>query len=68
MGVGKGHTINWLHKTGLFPMDAFVNVDPDLIRQLLPEIEGYNRRDPTTMGFLTQKEVNYLTEVNGNLT
>ena len=63
MGAGKGHTINWLNKSGIFPLDAFVNVDPDNIRDLLPETEGYNKRDPSTMGFLTQKEVGYLTEV-----
>jgi hypothetical protein len=40
-----------------------VDVDPDKIRDLLPEMEEYNRRDPSTMGFLTQKEVGHLTEV-----
>ena len=40
-----------------------MDVDPDKIRDLLPEMEEYNRRDSSTMGFLTQKEVGHLTEV-----
>ncbi|RYH05497.1 hypothetical protein EON65_44530 [archaeon] len=32
MGAGKGHTMNWLDHEGLFPLDAFVNVNPDAIR------------------------------------
>ena len=40
-----------------------MDVDPDKIRNLLPEMEEYNRRDSSTMGFLTQKEVGHLTEV-----
>merc|ERR1719223_1149236 len=39
MGAGKGRTINWLAQEGLFPMSAFVNVDPDVIRGMLPEFE-----------------------------
>mmetsp|Transcript_2617 Transcript_2617/g.3571 ORF Transcript_2617/g.3571 Transcript_2617/m.3571 type:complete len:445 (+) Transcript_2617:163-1497(+) len=62
MGAGKNHTMKWLNDSGLFPLDAFVNVDPDAIRDKLPEIEGYNQRNPATMGFLTQKEVGYITE------
>eukprot|EP01036_Dinobryon_divergens_P028641 gene28642-37621_t len=63
MGAGKGHTMTWLNNSNLFPLDAFVDVDPDKIRDLLPEMEEYNRRDPSTMGFLTQKEVGHLTEI-----
>jgi hypothetical protein len=63
MGAGKNHTMKWLNDSGLFPLDAFVNVDPDAIREKLPEIEGYNHHNPSTMGFLTQKEVGYITEV-----
>ena len=44
-------------------MKAFVEVDPDKLRELLPEFKEYNRRDSNTAGFLTQKEVGYLSEV-----
>eukprot|EP00981_Chlorochromonas_danica_P003882 scaffold735_cov159-Ochromonas_danica.AAC.14 len=63
MGAGKGHTLQWLNRQDLFPLDAFVNVDPDAIRELLPEFDGYNRRNIGTMGYLTQKEVGYISEV-----
>ena len=63
MGAGKGHTIQWLYQTGLFPLDAFVNVDPDAIRSLLPETAQYNALDDKTTGHLTQKEVGYISEV-----
>jgi hypothetical protein len=64
MGAGKGHTIQFLHNEGLFPKDAFVNVDPDIFRSLLPEFEEYNRLDSNTAGYLTQKEVGYISEVS----
>ncbi len=63
MGAGKGHTIQWLHQEGRFPLDAFVNVDPDAIRELLPEFNGYNDYNAGQMGYLTQKEVGYISEV-----
>lgn len=64
MGAGKGHTISWLGAQGLFPISAFVHVDPDRIRALLPEVAEYNRVDPESTGYLTQKEVGYISEVS----
>ena len=64
MGAGKGHTMQWLAKEELFPVDAFVNVDPDLIRHLLPETSRYNEIDNNSTGYFTQKEVNYISEVS----
>ena len=46
MGAGKGHTLRWLDKQDIFPLDAFVRVDPDSIRELLPEWNEYFKRDP----------------------
>eukprot|EP00596_Hydrurales_sp_CCMP1899_P003446 CAMPEP_0119042274 /NCGR_PEP_ID=MMETSP1177-20130426/14509_1 /TAXON_ID=2985 /ORGANISM="Ochromonas sp, Strain CCMP1899" /LENGTH=829 /DNA_ID=CAMNT_0007008945 /DNA_START=391 /DNA_END=2877 /DNA_ORIENTATION=- len=63
MGAGKGHTLTWLHSQGIFPLDAFVRVDPDALRELLPETEEYIRRDEDTAGYLTQKEVGHVCEV-----
>jgi hypothetical protein len=63
MGAGKGHTMQWLHRAGLFPLAAFVKVDPDSLRELLPETPEYIERNPTTAGRLTQKEVGYVAEV-----
>lgn len=63
MGAGKGRTMQWLTDSGLFPMDAFVNVDPDILRGMLPEMEGYNEVDALNMGWRTQKEVGYISEL-----
>lgn len=63
MGAGKSHTINWLYTHNLFPLDAFVRVDPDQIRELLPETEMYNALDATQTGYMTQREVGYISEV-----
>lgn len=63
MGAGKGHTMSWLSEQDLFPLDAFVKVDPDSLRELLPETDEYIKRNPMSAGFLTQKEVGYIAEV-----
>lgn len=63
MGAGKGHTMQWLHREELFPLPAFVKVDPDSLRELLPETPEYILRNPSTAGRLTQKEVGYVAEV-----
>lgn len=63
MGAGKGHTMQWLQREGLFPLAAFVKVDPDSLRELLPETPEYITRDPHAAGALTQKEVGYIAEV-----
>lgn len=63
MGAGKGHTIKWLADKELFPLKAFVQVDADALRELLPEFNEYNKRDESTSGFLTQKEVGYISEL-----
>jgi hypothetical protein len=62
-GAGKSHVLSWLSKRGLFPLHSFVIVDPDQIREKLPEAQEYITRDPSTAGFLTQKEVGYISEV-----
>ncbi len=63
MGAGKGRTMHWLAQQGLFPLSAFVKVDPDSLRELLPETREYIARNPATAGRLTQKEVGYVAEI-----
>eukprot|EP01035_Chromulina_nebulosa_P018489 gene18489-24202_t len=63
MGAGKSFTIEWLYNKGLFPLKAFVRVDPDAIRDLLPETAEYNKINHDLTGKLTQKEVGYISEV-----
>mmetsp|Transcript_10418 Transcript_10418/g.15844 ORF Transcript_10418/g.15844 Transcript_10418/m.15844 type:complete len:319 (+) Transcript_10418:216-1172(+) len=63
MGSGKSHTLSWLSSRDLFPLWSFVRVDFDGLRDLLPETAEYQRREPSTAGYLTQKEVGYIAEV-----
>jgi len=63
MGAGKSHTINWLVEKGLFPLLAFVNVDPDEIRRRLPEFNLYAEVIPEKAGELTRKEAGYVAEI-----
>lgn len=63
MGSGKTYTLSWLSEHKFFPLEAFVRVDPDILRDMLPETSEYFRRNPNTAGALTQREVGYISEV-----
>lgn len=64
MGAGKSHILRWLSSQGYFPpLEAFVRVDPDLLRNELPETKAYFAHNPEWAGILTQKEVGYISEV-----
>ena len=57
MGAGKSHTMRVLVEKSRFPLPAFVIVDPDEIRRLLPEYHMYIAENPSLAGELTRKEV-----------
>ena len=63
MGAGKSHTMNTLVANGRFPLTAFVVVDPDEIRRLLPEFHVYIEENAELAGELTRKEAGYIAEV-----
>jgi len=63
MGAGKSHCIRWLRDQGFFPLPNAVQVDQDMIRYMLPEMEGYLKRSPAKAGALTQKEAGYIAEL-----
>jgi hypothetical protein len=63
MGAGKGHTMNVLVEMGRFPLKAFVSVDPDEVRRLLPEYHMYINENPELAGELTRKEAGYIAEI-----
>ncbi len=63
MGAGKIHTMKWLGKEGLFPLETFVHVNPDEVRRYLPETCEYNELDDNKTSTYTQKEVSYLCEI-----
>jgi len=63
MGAGKSRCMRWLAEKGFFPLDDIVQVDPDAIRHMLPETNGYLARDRTTAGARTQKEAGLVQEL-----
>jgi predicted kinase len=63
MGAGKSHTMNVLVQKGRFPLKAFVIVDPDEIRRLLPEYHMYIDENPELAGAMTHKEAGFIVEI-----
>jgi len=63
MGAGKSYTLNKLHEKGRFPLQAFVVVDPDEIRQSFPEYSLYVLQNPLKAGEMTRKEAGYIVEI-----
>mmetsp|Transcript_21136 Transcript_21136/g.44426 ORF Transcript_21136/g.44426 Transcript_21136/m.44426 type:complete len:623 (-) Transcript_21136:864-2732(-) len=63
MGAGKSHTMRVLVEQERFPLPAFVIVDPDEIRRLLPEYHMYIAENAALAGALTRKEAGYIAEV-----
>lgn len=63
MGAGKSYTLNYLNDKGFFPLTAFVGIDPDQIRQLLPEFRLYIAEDQLSTGEMTRKEAGYVVEI-----
>lgn len=50
MGAGKSHTIKQLASRGLFPLQSYVVIDPDEIRQHFPEYALYAMKSPEHAG------------------
>lgn len=62
IGSGKSQMIAWLRERGLLHLDNPCLIDPDEIRQLLPEWKERNRKSPYTAGYETQQEVGEIAE------
>lgn len=65
MGAGKGYVIRWMDQKGYLPIENFITVDPDAIRQAMPEWPGYVGRDSEMAGNHTQKEAGLIAEMMG---
>lgn len=63
MGAGKSYTMKQLHEKGMFPLDAFVTVDPDTVRRHLPEFDLYVQQVPEKAGYRTRKESGMIAEL-----
>jgi len=62
-GAGKRYTINSLLDNGTLPLVGFVAVDPEEIRNHLPEHILYMHNNPDTADDLTRREVRYISEL-----
>lgn len=63
MGAGKGYVLRWLSRTGVFPLDNIVNIDPDHFKSAMPEWEGYKKISSEDAGTLTHKESGFIQEI-----
>mmetsp|Transcript_20443 Transcript_20443/g.43845 ORF Transcript_20443/g.43845 Transcript_20443/m.43845 type:complete len:485 (-) Transcript_20443:379-1833(-) len=63
MGVGKGYALTMLHRSGLFPLDSFLKIDPDLIKNELPEMAGYLVRDPGSAATKLHRESGQMADI-----
>jgi predicted kinase len=63
MGVGKSYTIQRLYELEVFPLPWFTLVDPDQIRQRLPEFAAWQQQSPYLAGERTRKEAGIMAEV-----
>lgn len=63
MGVGKTHAMTQLQRKGLLSLDDFVYIDPDILRECLPEYSIYLQENAEMAGIRTQKEAGYMAEI-----
>lgn len=63
MGVGKGYVMSNLHSTGVFPLDNFLKIDPDMLKQELPEMPGYLRQDKESAATKLHRESTQMSDV-----
>mmetsp|Transcript_8837 Transcript_8837/g.23081 ORF Transcript_8837/g.23081 Transcript_8837/m.23081 type:complete len:336 (+) Transcript_8837:18-1025(+) len=63
MGAGKTHVMCALDRHGLMPINNFVRIDMDRIRDLLPEMPEYVKRDKRSAGHMTQLEAGAIAEI-----
>ena len=63
MGAGKSHVIRALARAGAFPLAAFVTIDPDRVKDALPEAPALVAADPARAGSLLHKESVFICEV-----
>jgi len=63
MGCGKSFVMEQLQCKGLLSVDDFVYVDPDALRECLPEYAAYLQEDAETAGSATQKEAGFMAEI-----
>jgi len=62
-GAGKGHVMRWMSKNEVLPLEEVVHIDPDYVKQLMPEWKGYVELDGSSAGSMCHKESGYVQEI-----
>ena len=63
MGVGKGYVLTKLHERGLFPLDDYVKIDPDMLKSELPEMAGFLQADRASAATKLHRESTQMGDV-----
>jgi adenylylsulfate kinase-like enzyme len=63
MGVGKSYVLSQLHQRGIFPLEHFVKIDPDMLKSELPEMAGYLQHDAESAATKLHKESTQMSDV-----
>ena len=63
MGAGKSYTMRRLAERSVFGLQHFMRVDPDAIKYMLPEMEGYLRHDRSSAGTMVHDESTFISEL-----
>ena len=59
-GAGKTHTLKHLNTKNILPTDNFVYIDPDKIKDVLPETKSLIEECPNDVGRLLHKEATFI--------
>lgn len=62
-GAGKGYVLRWLSRTGVFPLDYVVKIDPDHFKEAMPEWQGYIKHAGKQAGGMCHRESGFIQEL-----
>ncbi|KNC78040.1 hypothetical protein SARC_09515 [Sphaeroforma arctica JP610] len=63
MGAGKGYVLSTLHNADAFPMSQFVMIDPDKLKNELPEMAGYLQEEAESAATKVHRESTFMSDV-----
>ena len=64
MGAGKSRSLQSLSQTHFeINLDKVIWIDPDKIKEFLPEFEEYKKTNPDKAGTLVHKESGFICEI-----
>jgi predicted kinase len=63
MGAGKGRVLRYLHSVGACPLESFVLVDPDKLKEQLPELQALLLESPQRAHTALHRESTLMAEL-----